>query len=72
MKNTTKLLLLCTTIALCGACNETPATGTGTADSTSVKKMSTDSNSNMPVHIPQDSTERMPNPLDSARDLNSR
>lgn len=72
MKNTVKFLLLCTTIVLYTSCNEIPATGTSTADSASVKKMSTDSNSDMPVHIPQDSTETMPNALDSAKNINPR
>jgi hypothetical protein len=36
-------------------------------DSMPVIKMSTDSNSAMPVHTPKDSTERIPNPYDSSK-----
>ena len=67
MKNTAKFLMIFITAIHLSACNEKPAPDASMADSTSVKRMGTDSNSDMPVHTPRDSMEKMPNALDSAK-----
>ena len=41
-----------------------------TNDTASVKKMSTDSNSDMPIHLPKDSSEKIPNPYDTLKKQN--
>ena len=38
-----------------------------TNDTESVKKMSADSNSAMPIHTPKDSTEKIPNAYDTTK-----
>lgn len=67
MKATIKALIIVIATGSLFACNGNSNPGTNTNDSASVKRMSPDSNSDMPVHTPKDSTEKMPNPLDSVK-----
>jgi len=50
------------------ACDQpTTSTSEPTNDTSSVKKMSTENNSEMPVHTPTDSAKKMPNPYDTIK-----